>query len=139
MYQVMIRKQHGATWETYAAPTGDPFVAMRHLQQAKGTHAEVTVVQATTASELALLVDRMKHRDCTETWSTGAAIEQQPAQPSHEALLDERHRWAMEQGPGGDHDEPYHFELPASARVTRAWIQLMARRIREEQDAEPAA
>lgn len=142
MYQVMIRRQQGGVWETYATPTGDPFVAMRHLQQAKGTHAEVTVVQATTASELALLVERMAHGVRAETVAAENAIGAQyslPAHPLYANLAEERHRWEMEQGSGGDHDERYHFELPEDPQVTHAWIALMARRIKSERDTEPAA
>lgn len=138
MYQVMSRERQGAPWERYAAPTNDPFLAMRQVQRAKVTQAEVTVVQAATTSELDELVDRMAHHDCAEIWAAGGPVNSPASSPARRSLPDER-RWELEQGPGGDHDEPYRFELPASAPIMRAWVRLLARHRDDEDDSDPAA
>jgi hypothetical protein len=44
---------------------------------------------------------------------------------SHSAL--ESRRLALELGPGGDHDVPYHFVMPASLLPVLAWMRLLAR------------
>lgn len=137
MYQVMARPHEGAVWERYAAPTDDPFMAMRQIQRAKATQAEVTVIQAATSSELNALVDRMTQHDCGEMWAAGAPRTASPATSSPTSPPDKR--WEMEQGPGGDHDEPYRFELPVSAQIMRAWLRLLARHFRASGDSEPAA
>jgi hypothetical protein len=44
----------------------------------------------------------------------------------------ERRRLERERGPGGDHDVPYRFALPASMPQVLAWMRLLARVHREE-------
>jgi hypothetical protein len=39
----------------------------------------------------------------------------------------ERRRYELEQGPGGDHDVPYSFALPASMPQVLSWMRLLAR------------
>ena len=39
----------------------------------------------------------------------------------------ERRRGELEQGPGGDHDLPYRFTLPASMPQVLAWMKLLVR------------
>jgi hypothetical protein len=43
-------------------------------------------------------------------------------------------RWELERGPGGDHDEQYQFEAPASEETRRAWARLLVRAQREYRD-----
>ena len=44
----------------------------------------------------------------------------------------ERRRLELELGPGGDHDVPYRFVLPASMPQVLAWMRLLARIQRRE-------
>jgi hypothetical protein len=44
----------------------------------------------------------------------------------------ESRRLALELGPGGDHDVPYRFVLPASLLPVHAWIRLLAKIQRED-------
>ncbi len=39
----------------------------------------------------------------------------------------ERRREALEDGMGGDHDQPYSFGLPSSTQQVLAWVRLLAR------------
>jgi hypothetical protein len=43
----------------------------------------------------------------------------------------EARRWALESGPGGDHDQPYTFAMPQSLETVAAWLHLLGRRWRE--------
>lgn len=44
----------------------------------------------------------------------------------------ERRRLELERGPGGDHDVPYRFALPACLPQVFAWMRLLAKVHREE-------
>lgn len=133
MYQVLYRDrvtEEPYGWAMFSAATSDPFAAMRLLQQAKARHGEATVVQASTPSELALLVRRILRQDVTDAMAAGTeCAEAQPAAPG--AAGDdtgiERRRWNIEEGPGGDHDAPYRFALPLCAAESAHWVRLLVR------------
>lgn len=127
----------------FASPTSDPFTAMRLLQQAKASHGKATIMQAPTPSELTLLVRGMVERDGASVETTDAELSAPPRVPdSNTAPLNakiERRRWEIEKGAGGDHDQPYQFELPANAAIACEWLRLLARAQRESGHADGAA
>lgn len=140
MYQVLYRDRvevETPSWVMFASPTSDPFAAMRLLQQAKARHSEATVIQASTPSELALLVRRMVRRDLTDAEAPPLErVEAQPADARAAADDDtviERLRWKIEEGPGGDHDAPYRFALPLSASESAHWLRLLVRHLQRAQ------
>jgi hypothetical protein len=126
VYQVLARVSAQVAWEPYQAMTRDPLHAMTLLQKANRTFAEVSVIQAESAHLLREQVRRLRagepsgYEVCPLPSLTatprisviGATIESQ--------------RWAIEQGPGGDHDIPYRFEMSLSADTLGRWAQLMA-------------
>lgn len=147
LYQVLYRiydhvHENGA-WTIFASPTRDPFTAMRMLQQAKANHGKATIMQAPTSSDLTLLVRRMMERDGVPVEIADAELAAQPGVPAPSlgrlTSKIERRRWEIETGTGGDHDQPYRFELPANAAIVREWLRLLARVQRESDHTEGAA
>lgn len=147
LYQVMIRTRAQrryaghVVWEPFASPTRDPYAAMQLVRQASQRRAEALVVQAEDADDLAELVRHMRalpllHAPATldtpdaatpePLTSTAAPAEQLSFADELLAAWDIE-RWAMEQGAGGDHDTPYRFSLPTSAKELRSWLRLMVR------------
>ncbi len=155
LYQVMIRRraQQRYTeyigWEPFAGPTRDPSAALQLVRQAAQRRAEALVVQAEDADDLAELVRHMRALPLPDApAATDIAdvdvvdfAEFAPREPeAHSAGLAElasfadqllaswdQQRWAMEQGPGGDHDTPYRFSLPSSTTELRYWLRMMLR------------
>jgi hypothetical protein len=130
MFQVMVRHHAEATWERYGAAVADPFTAMRLLQRARQDYADVTTVQAAGAGELELLIARLLNdapapTEAPEMAATMAATLPVP-NPMRLHLPLEYRRWELERGPGGDHDQPYRFVLPADPRVLGRWLRLFA-------------
>ena len=126
MYQVMIRRLLNGPWELFDSATTDPFAAMQQLQHAKARHADATVLQAVSASELELLVQRMRQSDQVCPPVLKGPDDLPAPNPARLQVPEERRRWELEKGPGGDHDVPYRFEMPASMQIALAWLRLMA-------------
>jgi hypothetical protein len=122
-YQVMIRRQRSAAWDTHLSPTNDPFLAMRLLQRVKRDVPDATVVKAASLEALRELIQRM-------IGDAQIAADAQVFADEMAAAANSR-RWELEDGPGGDHDQPYIFELPSSLVVLSRWLDLFARRWRD--------
>jgi hypothetical protein len=62
--------------------------------------------------------------------AVAVVVERRPGEPAvapgGDAALEGR-RVLLEQGAGGDYDEPYTFALPVSVKQTLAWARLLAR------------
>jgi len=131
VYQIMIKTSRSADWVIFGTPTRDPFTAMRLLREARAQNGHVTVVQASTISELEVLTRRMVRSGM----STATAEEHVGARDETTMSMDEidRLRWERERGHAGDHDVPYSFSLPASISVQMAWSRLLARTWRQQE------
>ena len=131
-YRVTIRRQPASAWEVYALPTTDPEILCRVVQLARQTAADLAVVQAESASELRGLVQRFLKGElevaahARYAAHTPYGLRSQREHMAVGATLDTR-RALIEQGPGGDLDQPYHFELPENGQTQRAWLRLLAR------------
>lgn len=137
VYQVLARASAQAVWEPFQAMTRDPLHAMTLLQKARRTFAEVSIIQAESAN---LLREQVRLLRAGEP--SGQEVSPLPsltATPRISVIgaTIESQRWAIEQGPGGDHDVPYRFETSVSAHTLRRWAQLMA--VARRQDEEAAA
>ena len=143
LYQVLIRRSTTDRWEPYSAPTKDPFAAMRLIQAAGQCFAEVTVMQADDAQTLARLLERLaagepiaqQSSPVPSLTSTPKISITEPARIPHagDAHPWEHRLWEIECGPGGDHDIPYTFALPASYEVVTKWLRLLSLRWHEQQ------
>ena len=141
IYQVLARANAQAAWEPYQAMTRDPLHALMLLQKASRSYGEVSVIQAESAHLLREQVQRLRLGE--PSGHEASATPSLSATPRISVLgaTIESQRWEIEQGPGGDHDAPYHFELPLSAPTLRRWTQLMveARRQDAQADTSPEA
>ncbi|WIG58767.1 MAG: hypothetical protein OJF49_001513 [Ktedonobacterales bacterium] len=131
-YRVVIRKQTEDAWETYGLPTPHQEILTGLLRQARTSAAVLAVIQAENPTELRDRVRLFLSGSLTAAapvWhlppSSAAALP-----PTHKAaasaaphILDAR-RWEIERGAGGDHDQPYRFELPQNPRILAKWIRL---------------
>lgn len=127
LYRVLTRQDGQRGWRAATPQTSDLNAATVALQRARRFFAEALLVEAETANELATRVGEYCRIDGHNA-SADDAIAAQPLIPlsQHAQTLDAR-RWELERGPGGDHDEPYVFALPASLATLRAWGRLLAR------------
>jgi hypothetical protein len=130
-----------AVWEPFAGPTHDPYAAMQLVRQANQRRAEALVVQAEDADDLAELLRHMRGGSLTDAPAAVEIAETAPRTPparateqaaglsfAEELLASwDTLRWELERGPGGDHDTPYRFTLPASSIELRSWLRLMLR------------
>ncbi len=131
MYQVLIRACAGAAWVAYASPTDDPYQVVLLIQAANQQYAEVTVLQAESVAALTELLRQVRSGAVSaQAVSPLPGLTATPRVRVEDPPM-ERLRWELEQGPGGDHDEPYAFSMPESTEVLRAWMRLMGRRWRE--------
>jgi len=129
-YQVLTRRHAGSAWHMCGPPTSDHCGAQRRFHEAKRFCAASILVQTATPRELALLIGLVQRGEATPdqhqnspcSASTAYACSAPQAQP---ASLDEQRRH-LEQGSGGDHDEPYRFELPEGLDIWYQWIRLLA-------------
>jgi hypothetical protein len=130
IYQVLVRQHLDANWEPYDKPNGDPFAAMRLIQQANQQYREVTAVQADNLSALHTLLQRLARGEMPAgATSIAPALTATPRVSVRDDLWEVR-RWELERGGGGDHDTPYRFELPPNVQVLAAWLGLLANRRR---------
>lgn len=126
MYQVLARVSAQAAWEPYQAMTRDPLHAMALLQKATRTFAEVSVIQAETAALLREQVRRLRVGEPSGYEACPLPSLTATPRVSLVGVSIESERWAIEQGPGGDHDVPYRFEASISAQTLARWAQLMS-------------
>lgn len=127
LYQVMIRRHETGSWEAFQSPTEDPFSAMRLIQLANSVHAEVTVLQGDSAPALDELVAGLRRGEIPGTsGSPFPGLTSTPRVHIEDAPLEHR-RWEIEQGPGGDHDQPYRFTLPQNSEILAIWLRLLRR------------
>ncbi|HEU5346784.1 MAG TPA: hypothetical protein VFX31_09155 [Ktedonobacterales bacterium] len=139
LYQVLTRASAQATWEPFQAMTRDPLQAIALLRQAAAAFAEVSVIQAESAALLREQARRLRANE--PTGHERCPLPSLTATPriSLAPVGAESQRWALEQGPGGDHDQPYHFVAPISEQTLTRWAQLMsAARERLDGSAGPA-
>jgi len=126
MYQVLARVSDQVAWEPYQAMTRDPLHAVALVHKATRTFAEVSVIQAESAALLREQVRRLRvgepsgYEDCPLPSLTATP------RVSLVGVSAESERWAIEQGPGGDHDVPYRFESSISAQTLARWALLMS-------------
>lgn len=126
LYQVLTRANQQTAWEPFHAMTRDPLYAMALVRKAGQVFAEVSVIQAVTASQMReqvrlLRAGRSAHGEVSPVPSLTAT-----PRVSLEDSCIEGQRWAMERGPGGDHDVPYRFEGQIAGDTLRRWVSLMA-------------
>jgi hypothetical protein len=140
LYQVLTRASAQATWEPFQGMTRDPLQAIALLRQAAGAFAEVSVIQAESAALLREQARRLRANE--PTGYERCPLPSLTATPriSLAPLSAESQRWAIEQGPGGDHDLPYRFVTPISDQTLARWAQLMnAARLRPDEASEDLA
>jgi hypothetical protein len=141
IYQVLARANAQAAWEPYQAMTRDPLHALMLLQKASRSYEEVSVIQAESAHLLREQVRRLRLGEPTGHEASATPSLSATPRISVIGATIESQRWAIEQGPGGDHDTPYHFEAPISEHTLRRWTQLLveARRLDAEADTSASA
>jgi hypothetical protein len=128
-YQVMIKRSGIAGWRYVTLPTSDLHRAHVQFQTAKRYNAGALLLAARSLLELAQLTQRLSSGGGDIGTHTRAAQYPIPAVTTQRnwrgANTDPR--WELERGPGGDRDEPYRFEPPASETTRLAWAHLLAR------------
>ena len=120
--------------------------ARLQLCQARRYCAGAVLVQAETAQELACQVRHVQQSRCRPASAALPPLQTPGAQPvansaapppaTQVAALhddDDDRRWALERGPGGDHDEPYRFALPMEAVVMYHWLRLLTARVHRQE------
>lgn len=113
MYRVLTRQDGQREWRAATPPTSNWKAAQVALDRVRRFFAEGLLVEAKTDDELARRVQ--EYCDLNGDSAPTGAKEL------------EAHRWELERGPGGDHDEPYVFALPTSVAMQSAWGRLLAR------------
>lgn len=137
IYQVMTRPATNAPWHPFAKATTDPFVVMRLIQLANQRASEVTVVQAADEQALVRVLGELARGErTTGTLSAVPSLTATPRVSISDPPLDER-RWELENGPGGDRDEPYAFVLPQNEAVLVSWLSLFQQQRRAQCATEP--
>lgn len=135
LYQVLARADAQAAWEPYQAMTRDPLYALTLLRKASRTYAEVSVIEAESAVALRQQVRRLRAGEPTGQESCPVPSLSGTPTLSLVGATIESQRWAIEQGPGGDHDVPYRFEAPVSEHTLRHWAQLVLAAQRQDDEA----
>ncbi len=125
LYQVLARANAQAAWEPYQAMTRDPLQALTLLRRASRTYAEVSVIEAESAVALRQQVRQLRAGEPTGQESCPVPSLSGTPRLSLVGATIESQRWAIEQGPGGDHDVPYRFEPTLSAHTLQRWAQLV--------------
>jgi hypothetical protein len=126
MYQVLARVSAQVAWEPYEAMTRDPLHAVALLHKANRTFVEVSVIQAESAALLREQVRRLRVGEPSGYEACPLPSLTATPRVSLVGASVESERWAIEQGPGGDHDVPYRFEASISAQTLARWAQLMS-------------
>ncbi len=126
LYQVLTRENQDTAWEPFHAMTRDPLYAMALVRKAGQVFAEVSVIQAATA-----LLMREQVRQIRAGQPTRGEVSPVPSLTATPRMSlapssIEGQRWAMERGPGGDHDVPYRFEGQIAGDTLRRWVSLIA-------------
>lgn len=126
LYQVLTRENQQTAWEPFHAMTRDPLYAMALVRKAGQVFAEVSVIQAVTASLMREQVRLLRAgRPARDEASPAPSLTATPRFSLHDSSI-EGQRWAMERGPGGDHDVPYRFEGQIAGDTLRRWVSLIA-------------
>lgn len=136
IYQVLARANAQAAWEPYQAMTRDPLHALTLLQKASRSYGEVSVIQAESAHLLREQVRRLRLGEPTGHEASATPSLTATPRLSLVGATIESQRWAIEQGPGGDHDVPYHFDPPVSGHTLQRWAQLMAAARQQDSEAD---
>lgn len=126
LYQVLTRANQQAAWEPFHAMTRDPQYAMALVRKAGQVFSEVSVIQAAT---MTLMREQVRQvRTGQPVRNDVSPVPSLTATPriSLEPTSLEGKRWALERGPGGDHDVPYRFEGHIAGDLLRRWVSLMA-------------
>lgn len=126
VYQVLGRADAHAAWEPFQAMTRDPLHALALLRKASHIYGEVSIIQAESARVLREQAQRLRAGE--PSGYEASVIPSLTATPRLSLVAGgvESQRWALEQGPGGDHDVPYRFEPFVPAHTLRRWSRLMA-------------
>ncbi|HZC07571.1 MAG TPA: hypothetical protein VE338_18190 [Ktedonobacterales bacterium] len=125
VYQVLARANAEAAWEPFQAMTRDPLHALTLLRKATRTFAEVSIIQAETGAILREQVRRLRAGEPSGDESCPLPALSATPRVSLVGATIESQRWAIEQGPGGDHDVPYRFESAVPAQILARWAQLL--------------
>ncbi len=126
VYQVLVRADAHAAWEPFQSVTRDPLYALAIVRRASKIFGDVSVIQAESAHLLREQALRLRAGEPSgQEASTLPSLSATP-RLSLVTGASEYQRWALEQGPGGDHDVPYRFEQFVPAHILRRWSQLMA-------------
>lgn len=145
MYQVLKWSRQLDGWVPLSGPTTNAHTARLQLSQARRYCAGAVLVQAETAQELAGQVRHVQQSRCRPASAALPQLQTPGVQPvANSAALppatqvaalhdDDARRWALERGPGGDHDEPYRFALPMEAIVMYHWLRLLAARVHRQE------
>lgn len=134
VYQVLGRANAQATWEPYQMMTRDPLHALALLRKASHLYGEVSMIQADSARLLREQTLRLRAGE--PSGCEASVLPSLTATPRLSLVAGgaESRRWALEQGPGGDHDVPYRFEPFVPAHTLRRWSRLMAQAHRHAAD-----
>ncbi|HEX8981232.1 MAG TPA: hypothetical protein VF792_00550 [Ktedonobacterales bacterium] len=126
LYQVLTRENQQTAWEPFHAMTRDPLYAMALVRKAGQVFAEVSVIQAATALLLREQVRQIRagQPTCGDVSATPSLTATPRLSLAPSGIEDQR--WAMERGPGGDHDVPYRFEGQIAGDTLRRWVSLIA-------------
>ena len=139
IYQVLARTNVEAAWEPFQAMTRDPQHALTLLRKAMQTFEDVTVIYAETAAILREQVRRLRAGE--PTGDEACPLPSLSATPRISLVgpTIEHQRWAIEQGPGGDHDVPYRFESAVPAQILARWAKLLGHARRRANETETLA
>jgi hypothetical protein len=126
VYQVLVRADAHAEWEPFQSMTRDPLHALAIVRRASKIFGDVSVIQAESAHLLREQTLRLRAGE--PSGQEASTLPSLTATPRISLVTgaSEYQRWALEQGPGGDHDVPYRFEQFVPAHILRRWSQLMA-------------
>ncbi len=139
IYQILARANADVAWEPFQAMTRDPLHALTLLRKAMQTYADVSVIQAETAT---ILREQMRRLRAGEPSGDEACPLPSLSATPRISLVGptiEHKRWAIEQGPGGDHDVPYRFESTVPAQILARWAKLLGHAHRRANETETLA
>jgi hypothetical protein len=130
LYQVLMRTSRAAQWRCATPPTRDLQRARAQLHMARRYAAGAMLVAVETLSEHAQVTQRLRDESAAALCAQASAPPPPAAATATPGNWQDHHaerRWELECGPGGDDDEPYHFEAPTSEMTRRIWARLLAR------------
>jgi len=139
IYQVLARVNADAAWEPFQAMTRDRQQVLTLLRKALQTYTDVSVIQAESATILREQVRRLRAGE--PSGDEACPLPSLSATPRISLVgpTIEHQRWAIEQGPGGDHDVPYRFESAMPAQILASWAKLLGLARRHANETETLA